>query len=147
MPTITYEIKLNESGRPYIELPQDYNNKPEDRFFALELARYIIQDSLSRTTPEFDPQSIKNMEIGLSMLGQIGDNVAQIIYNQMEYFGDLMFDMETNYHIGVETLEDLHNLSFGGIAYQDKIYKRQNGLKVFVDKENRVFELMDGFFI
>jgi hypothetical protein len=29
---IEYEIKLNENGRPYIDLPTDYEDKPEDKF-------------------------------------------------------------------------------------------------------------------
>ena len=34
MYNIEYEIKLNEQGRPCIDLSQDYEHRPEDKFFA-----------------------------------------------------------------------------------------------------------------
>ncbi len=141
MPTINYQIKLDESGRPYIHLPNDYDHKIEDRFFALEIARYIIQSAYTNKSPEFDPTTSKNMEIGLDMVGQISDNVAEILYKQMEYLGDLMFDMVDKYHIVVGDIQERDSLDMNRIIYEDKIYKRQIGLKVFVSSENKIYEL------
>ena len=43
MHNIEYEIKLNEQGRPCISIPENHENNPEDKFFAIELARYLPQ--------------------------------------------------------------------------------------------------------
>ena len=47
MHTIEYEIGLNDEGRPFIGLPEDYEQNPEDRFFAIEITRYILQDLMN----------------------------------------------------------------------------------------------------
>ena len=80
---IEYKIDLNEQGRPCIDLPEDYEQHPEDRFFALEITRYMLQDLLKRRSPDLDSQTIGVMDDAERLLGQLGDEVAAILYDGM----------------------------------------------------------------
>jgi hypothetical protein len=144
---IEYEIKLNELGRPCIELSEDYIDKPEDKFFAIELARYFLQSSHSRmTSPPFDQNTIETTDISIRLLGQIGDEMAEILWNEMKARGDLKMMLDSTYHIMVNNLSDRDGLG-DNIIYENKIYKKQNGLKVFVSEEIKIYELNDNNWI
>lgn len=144
MHKIEYEIKLNESGRPCIELSKDYEDKPEDKFFAIELARYFLQKIYSRRSAEFDKETSKNIELAINLFGQLGDEVAEILWHDMKSLGEATFILGRNYHIIVDAIEDRNNLSDKGIVQNDKIYMKQEGLKVFVTKETKIYELKGG---
>ena len=144
MHKIEYEIKLNESGRPCIELSKDYEDKPEDKFFAIELARYFLQKIYSRRSAEFDKETSKNIELAINLFGQLGDEVAEILWHDMKSLGEATFILGRNYHIIVDAIEDRNNLSDKGIVQNDKIYMKQEGLKVFVTKEMKIYELKGG---
>jgi len=132
MPRIEYEIKLNQSGRPCIDLPKDYENKPEDRFFSIEIARYVLQDIYARRSAEFDAEASKSIENGVTLLGQIGDEVAALIWDGMKTMGEVAMILDSAYHFQVNSIEERDNLPFEYFAYNDKIFKRQEGLKVYV---------------
>jgi len=141
---IEYEIKLNESGRPYIELPVDYDNKAEDRFFVLELARYFLQGVCQRRSAEFDPHTANKLNDCVGILEQISDEVAIILYNQMEMLGEIIVPFNNKYHIRVETIEERDSLNRKGIIYNGKIFRRQEGLKVLVSSIMKIYELREG---
>jgi hypothetical protein len=143
MYNIEYEIKLNEKGRPCIDLPQDYEHRPEDKFFAIELARYILQEVYGRRSTEFDKEAAKVIETSINLLGQIGDEMAEILWNNMKSLGDFEFILKKRYHIMVETLKLRDELNTN-IQYNDKIYTRQEGLRVLVLENNIIYELQDG---
>ena len=151
---IEYEIKLNEQGRPCIELSEDYENKAEDKFFAIELARYFLQGTHSRMTPEiYDQNTIETMDIAIRLLGQIGDEMAEIQYGNMKVMGELALLTDRIYHFEVSSIEERDNLPLEDyFACDNKLYKRQEGLRVYVlypienwDKEKAgLYELRDG---
>jgi len=150
---IEYEIELNESGRPYIKLSDDYVDKPEDKFFAIELARYFLQSTHSRMTPEkYDQHTIDTMDIGIRLLGQIGDEMAEIQYNGMKTQGELAMMLNTNYNIRVNSIEERDALPEKDIVFNDKIFDRVVGLKVYCRTfnnetllyENETYELQGG---
>jgi len=141
---IEYEIALNETGRPCIDLPKDYEHKPEDRFFAIELARYVLQDVYNRRSAEFDNEAAKVIEQGINLLGQVGDEIAEILWNQMKILGDNDFIIKKRYHVMVDTIEERDKLE-KYTHYNDRIYTKQEGLKVFVlEGEGNVYELQGG---
>ena len=80
MHTIDYEINLNERGRPCIGLPASYKDKPEDKFFAMEIARYVLQNTYDRLSEKFDKETAKNIDITIRMLGQMGDQMAELLW-------------------------------------------------------------------
>ena len=149
---IEYDISLNEQGRPYIELPEDYEQRPEDRFFALEISRYMLQDLLKRRSPDLDNQTITAMDEAERLLGQLGDSVAKILYEGMKVQGELSLMHNTNYNIRVNSVEERDALPEKDIVYQGKIYDRVEGLKVYCRTfnnetllyENETYELQGG---
>lgn len=141
---IEYEIDLNKTGRPCINLPENYENKPEDRFFAIEVARYILQDVYNRRSVEFDKDAAKVIQSGINLLGQVGDEVAEILWNNMKILGDNDLIMKKRYHIMVKTNELRDDLDTKHIHYNNKIYTRQEGLRVLVLEDDKIYELQDG---
>ena len=152
MHNIRYEIGLNEQGRPYIGLPDDYEQRPEDRFFALEITRYILGDLLVRRSAELDEETTDNMIQAEALLGQLGDNVAEILYGMMKSQGEALILLEPSYHVLVKTIEERDALPETDIVFQDMIFDRIEGLKVAVQTYDdfeftpviEIFELVDG---
>ena len=67
---IEYEIKLNERGRPCIELAPDYPHHTEDKFFAVELSRYYLQRVFNGMGSRFDQHTKDMVDISIRGLGQ-----------------------------------------------------------------------------
>ena len=150
---IEYGIGLNETGRPCIELPDDYDQNPEDKFFAIEIARYylqMVQDKMDANT--YDQESIEAMDITTRLLGQIGDEMAEITFNNMRAMGETTMLFDNRYHVMVKTTEERDALPDKNIVYNNRIYDRVEGLKVglqYYDEETflpqlDVYELVDG---
>jgi hypothetical protein len=144
MHTIDYEIKLNEHGRPCIDLPPSYKDKPEDKFFAIEIARYVLQNVYNRRSAEFDEQAAKTIDITCRLLGQVGDEMAELLWSTMKSYGDTEIAWGKSYYVTVETLEERDSLSTTGILEGERIFLREEGLKVLVKTENKIFELKGG---
>ena len=139
-----YQIKLNEYGRPYIDLPADYKDNPEDKFLALELTRYLFTNIYERRRSEFVPSDVKGLEVTLDMLEKVSDEVAILLKQQMEAMGEAELVFHRNYHVQVENIAERDALNYEGIIYNEKIYKREPGLKVLVFEGMKIFELKDG---
>jgi len=140
---IDYEIGLNDSGRPCIDLPEDYEHKAEDRFFAIELARYVLQDVYGRRSAEFDAEAAKTIDITIRLLGQVGDNIAEILWNQMKSMGEVDVMLKKPYHSILNTLEELTKVGEYLIT-SNKIYKRGEGLKILISENSSIYEYLDG---
>lgn len=132
MYNIEYKIGLNEQGRPCIELPEDYEHRPEDRFFALEICRYMLQDLLNRRVADIDEETAHKMDEAERLLGQLGDEVAKILYEGMRAQGELATMLDVAYHIQVVSIEERNALPEKNIVCHDKIYDRFEGLRVYV---------------
>jgi len=144
MYNIDYDILLNEQGRPYIHLPDDYEQRPEDRFFVVELTRYILQSVYNAKSVEFDKNAAKVIESGISLLGQVSDEIAEILWNQMKVMGDVDLLLAKRYHITLNTVEEMNMLDDKYIHHNNKIYTRQEGLRVFIIENNSIYELTGG---
>jgi len=131
---IKYEIGLNDDGRPYIVLPEDYENNPEDRFFALEVVRWMLQDLYARRGPELDVNTLTALQESENLLGQLGDEVAEILYGGMKAQAELDFIMDKFYHINVKSIEERNALPDKDIFFNGKIFDRVEGLHVQVNK-------------
>ena len=138
---IEYEIGLNEQGRPYIGLPEDNEQRPEDRFFALEICRYMLQDLLARRSPDLDPQTIGAMDEAERLLGQLGDEVAAILYDLMRTQGELHVMLDSAYHIEVTSIEERDALPEKDIVYEDKIFDRVEGLRIYVLQSLEIYDM------
>lgn len=139
-----YEIKLNDKGRPYIYIPDSYVDNSEDKFMALELTRYIINNLLYLRESDLPPDQIKALKLTNETIEMISDEIAILLRKQMEVLGEVEINMYRNYHIKVDTIKDRDNLNYNGILYNNKIFKRMIGLKVLVLEDMNIYELVDG---
>lgn len=151
MNIIKYEIGLNEQGRPYIELPDDYEQRPEDRFFAIEIARYILGDLLARRIADIDEKTAHQVDEAERLLGQLGDKIAEILYDGMRTNAQLSKMFNHSFDVMVGSIEERDALPDKNILYDDKIFDREIGLRVAVSIPNNEggwdverFELVDG---
>jgi hypothetical protein len=144
MYNISYDIRLNELGRPHIELPKDASMNPEDKFYAMELTRTILEEVFNKRSSEFDKQTADNLKTAITVLYQISDNFAEILWEQMRTLGEAAFIIYDKYHFEVETIEDRDKLTEVDLIYYDnKLFEKQNGLKIFVKSEKKIYELVD----
>ena len=150
---IKYSIALNEDGRPCIELDDDYEHRPEDKFFAIEIARYylqLVEDNMDDTI--YDQQTMDAMFNAIQLLGQVGDEMAAIQYESMRTQGQVKMMMDSAYHVEVLGIEGRDALPDKDIVYYGRIFDRVEGLRVYVnfaiedwDAELAgVYELKDG---
>lgn len=139
---IEYQIKLNERGRPYIDLSEDYEDKPEDKFFVIELSRYFLQNVYMRRSSEFDKETSEALDITTRLLGQIGDEMAHLIYDNMMAAGEMQMMLNEKYHVIVNSLEERDNIG-DAIVHKDVLFKKQNGLKVFVVEDSTYYQFQN----
>lgn len=139
-----YQIKLNDDGRPYIDLPEDYQDAPEDKFMAIELTRYILISILNLRGNELPDNEKKAFISTLDNLEILSDEFAHLLKKQMESMGDVVLNTYRNYHIMVDTIKNRNNLNYNGIVYKNKIYKRKKGFKVLVLENMKIYELVNG---
>lgn len=132
MHRIHYDIDLNDDGRPCIVLPEEYEQKPEDKFFAIEITRYILQDLFSRRQADLDETTIEKLEETIMFLGQIGDEMAGIQYDNMRMMAETDMLLVKTYNVLVESIEDRDELPEKNIIYNGKLFDRTEGLRVAV---------------
>jgi hypothetical protein len=144
---IEYQIKLNEHGRPCIDLSPDYEHNPEDKFFAIEVARYYLQTVFKGMDNRYDQHTKDMMDIGIRLLGQIGDEVAALLYEQMTNMGDVAVTMGGSYHIQVKSIEERDAIPERGFFYEGRIFNRQEGLRVkVIDESLPIKDLRIGYY-
>lgn len=144
MPTIDYEIKLNDSGRPCIDLPPDYQQIPENQFFALEMCRYILQKThAGMQSPPFDQHTIDTMDNSINMIGQISDEVARLLWHSMKAQGDSALAFN-RWHVHLNTIEERDAIPEHGMVQYGKLYLREEGLTVYVTQTVQRFILQGG---
>lgn len=144
MYVLEFDVQLNEDGRPYIFLPDDYENQPEDRFFGIEMSRYLLQDLIHRRSDELDENTITQINNAISLLGQIGDEMADILFGNMRRMAEVEIMLNPQYHVQVSTLEERNNLPEKFIYFNNKIFDRIDGLKVLVTEEMKIYKLTNG---
>lgn len=139
-----YEIRLNEENQPYIYIPEEYVNKPEDKFMALELTRYILQQLIATRKNTLDEQTMQSLESSYKSLSKISEEVGEIIKEMMETMGDAYMHIKANYHAQVQTIDERNSLNYKGFINNGKILRRVEGLRILVAQENKVYELQGG---
>ena len=101
-------------------------------------------DLLVRRKPDLDENTVEKMTTSTALLGQISDSVAELLWDDMRNQGDVMLMFDSKYHIQVNSVEERDNLDMKFIYYNNKIFQRQEGLKVFVLENETVYELKNG---
>jgi len=143
---IEYDIRINDDGRPYIHLLDNFQDIPEHRFFVLEMSRYIFFDIVDRNMEK--PYHLKISEQAENILhntaisiSNISDDMAIIIKSSIinkislsKIFNDIRFDITVNKKF------ELKNL-LKGFLFNNRIYIRKNNLKVLVIEEMIIYQL------
>jgi hypothetical protein len=92
----------------------------------------------------FPEETFTQLESCVTILGQVGDEIAHILWDMMKVMGDTTYLLDRRYHIMVKNIEERNNLNLDNILYENKIYKREPGLKVLVSDLEKVFKLSGG---
>ena len=92
--------------------------------------------------------SAPSMEKSIAMIGQISDEIARILWHQMKAAGDAdTLINNPKYHVTVKTIEERDAIDYKGILNGDKLYVREEGLRVLVIFERIVYELQNNNWI
>lgn len=145
MNKIEYEIVLNKEGRSIIKMADNYKDKIDDKFFVFEMTRYFLQKILMTSSEKYDENSLEMIDITVRLLGQVGDEMAQMIWDMMLSAGEADLVYNKNYHIVVNNQKELNNIDEYH-TYNNKIYYKQDGLKVLVKEESMVYEYQNNEF-
>lgn len=139
MHKIEYDVTLNDKNRPCIDLPDDYSDKSEDKFFAIEITRYLLQSVYDKRIDGLDVDTLDNIEHCMNLLGQISDEMAMILWDDMKNKGDLSLLINNTHHIKVNMKEDLNEIPEKYICYNNKIYENRDGIKVLVEEDMNIY--------
>lgn len=140
MYNIEYEVKLNDQGRPHIGLPANRIDQPEDKFMVIELAMYILNDVFTRRIEHFDANTVENLKICIDILRQLGDEIALILLDGMKTSGEFDLVMQKNFYLKAQTFNELEETDFTEyMYYNNKLYKKREGLKAFIIDENQYY--------
>lgn len=147
-----YDIELTEEGRPYIAPVGDTVKEMsivEHKFMGLELARTIVSstielhesDPTNRPLPEDELNRLKNLEFEITRLSNI---YSITIKEQFELMGIADGLLNKDFDFSVLTEEERDNLKYNGIIRNDRMYVREEGLKVKVIRTGEIYELIGG---
>lgn len=139
---IEYSIGLTNDGRPCIILPDDYEQNPEDKFFAIEIASYLLMQSFQNKIDNFSEDTKEKINSTITMLRQISDEMAGILWNQMKNMGDITLMLNNKYQIQVKNIDELNELLIlKYVINNNKIFELTDGLKALVTEEMEIYEL------
>lgn len=147
-----YDIELNDNGRPFINpigTTTKEMNFVEHKFMGMELARYIVGSTINAhfenpekyILPEGEIDRLKFLE---SEITRISNIYASTIKDQFELLGIADRLLNKNFDISVLDEKERDSLNYNGIIFDDKLFKRAEGLKVKLIKTGQIFELVGG---
>ena len=143
MHRIDYEIKLSDLGRPYVSLSDDYEDKPEDKFLVLELAIYFLNAVFLKRRSQFDDSTNKLLSDSINMLGQISDEMAHIVFNNLTSLGEMKMALNDKYDLITDTIKERDDLP-DYIMKDNVIFRKIEGLRVLVNETNTIYTLVNG---
>lgn len=144
-----YEIQFAEDSRPFIE-PVGQTTKElafiEHKFMCVEITRtFISQTILSHqakgTLPSEELDRLIRMEDDLTRVSNV---LAKTIKDQFDLLNIADRLINKTYDVCVNTEEERDKLNYEGFIFDDRIFKRIEGLKVKVLNTGDIFELKGG---
>lgn len=127
MYNIEYDLKLDENGLPYIEIPENSEVRIEHRFFNMAMVEYMLTMSFELTKHGFDEKTANEMVNVLKWITEVKLSLGDIVLEQMEIMGDVEFAISKNYHFKVNNLNELENL-YDKFIYDGKLFHKKNDL-------------------
>lgn len=147
MNEIKYSIGIDDDGSAFILLPDDYENAPEDKFFVMELVRYILHTTFENNFEKFDEETINVVQNALSLLTKLSEEMSNILFESMKGLGDVDLMMVKPYHFIVKNIEELNTIGNKYISYNGRVYERKDGLKVLIEENNEILTLKDNTWV
>jgi len=150
-----YEIKIDdETGRPYIKLPDDYEDKAEDKFMAIQLCTYLLNEvyekRYGKILGEFgdDEEKVKELtdsdeflafDITLDFLNDVAESTGDILMEQMKSTAEMKTMLNNSYLFQVNSYDDLKNVKPKNNLFGGSLYDRFDGMKVRVVDEDCIY--------
>lgn len=131
MYNIEYDLKLDENGLPYIEIPEPSEIRIQHRFFSMAMVEYMITMSFDAIKDNFDDKNANEIETVLKWISDIRLSLGDIVLEQMEIMGDVELAISKSYHFKVNNLNELENL-YDKFIYDGKLFNKKNGLVALV---------------
>lgn len=147
-----YDILLSEDGRPYIE-PIGPTKKEmsfvEHKFMCLEITRTFVTQTIlahqrnpeKRPLPPEELERLINLEDELIRFSNI---FALTIKEQFDLVDIADRLINKTFDVTVDSIDERDGLNYNGFIFDDKIFKREEGLKVKVLQTGEIFELKGG---
>jgi hypothetical protein len=141
-----YEIKIDENGQPYTSLSKEYEENPEDKFMLLDLcSRMLLNSVRNGDLKRFSEDEKHFFIIANKIIHILKIDAGNLLKKRMDELGVTeLLNKPNDYHIEVSTIVNRDALNYNGIFYEDKIYKRVEGLRVLVIETMEVYELTGG---
>src|SRR5690606_4865952 len=97
-------------------------------------------------TEKLGEETTDKISTSINLLGQLADEIAQLLWEGMKMSGDAAFILNNRYHLQVENIVQLNRLR-DEIYYEDKVFRKKDGLKVLVTDEMKIYEYNDNNWI
>ena len=137
---IEYDIRVDDNGRAYIHLFDDYENKPEDKFLVIEFARYVLLTAFNNNNNLGDETNELANNV-VDFMTEISDEMSNILVDSMKNLGDFDKLMNRPYNIYMKTKKELDDLTTKYITNKGRLFEKEDGLKAFVENENKIYVL------
>lgn len=151
-----YEIKYDEHNEPYVIVPQDYTDTIEDKFMMVSLVSYLMKNVLDEKKLVYGEKEVSMLENTVEFLDGVAYNLGQLMTGE-NLFADEMKETinqepksseeikeEDEYHIVVDKVKDRNELPKHNIIHNDRIFEREEGLRVYVKSTGKIYELRGG---
>lgn len=162
-----YSIEIDEEGLPYIKLPETYEDNTEDKFMIVNLCTLILEyayesldlDEIEDYFDENVDEEMQNDLVGLrdaiEYLGGVAFSMGELLKHEMNIGSEIndlvgIVDKSDNnfegkkYHVRVKNAAERNDLPEINIISGDDIYKRTEGLRVYVETTRKIYELQGG---
>jgi len=135
---IEYSILINEDGHPYISFADNYEQKPEDKFFAFEITRYIVHAMIESGKYPKPEQDI--LQSNFHFLNSVSSEMGILLIDQMRSMGEFSKSFETAYNFKVAKRDEL--TATESYYYDNKIFDKEEGLLAYVEEDNSIYEVI-----
>lgn len=140
MHKIEYKVSYDFLGYPEIYIPDEYIDLPEHKLFYFEMVRYHLH-KLSTNTENLDEKNKTKIFDLLKFINSICIELQILLKKDTENYNILDI---SKFDIIVENIKKRDELNYEGFIYNNKLYKRKIGLRVYVLDEKKIYTLVNG---
>lgn len=146
-----YDIKLDEDGIPYVHIDESVEDKPEDKFMAVQLTLYQFRQIYEKRRKHFTEEQDQQMYNAIAFLNSVAIEMGNIMKGLMDTSEEIKEEIKKTkdkplpYDMVVDTIKERNNIPHQNIIYNDKILERkEKKLKVYVKETNKIYYLNGG---